>query len=96
MTERQQAHRCHWPGCTKAVPPAMWGCKPHWFSLPKRLRDQIWATYRRGQEITKRPSAEYLAAAMAVQEWIAAYQHMQRGQAAAEKRALVQDTGPAA
>jgi len=65
-------HTCHWPGCGKEVPPAMWGCKPHWFALPKRLRDRIWATYRRGQEITKTPSPEYMEAALEVQEWIAA------------------------
>lgn len=63
-------HTCHWPGCGEQVPPAMWGCKGHWFSLPKRLRDRIWATYRRGQEITMRPSAEYLQAADDVQKWI--------------------------
>lgn len=48
----------------------MWGCKTHWFTLPKRLRDRIWATYRSGQEIDKRPSETYLDAAKAVQEWI--------------------------
>ena len=64
------AHTCHWPGCGKAVPAAMWGCKPHWFALPKQLRDRIWATYRRGQEVTKTPSAEYIEAALAVQQWI--------------------------
>jgi hypothetical protein len=63
-------HTCHWPGCDKAVPPAMWGCKVHWFTLPKRLRDRIWATYRAGQEIDKRPSETYLDAAKAVQAWI--------------------------
>lgn len=24
-------HHCHWPGCDKPVPPAMWGCKRHWY-----------------------------------------------------------------
>jgi len=24
-------HHCHWPGCDKQVPPAMWGCKGHWY-----------------------------------------------------------------
>lgn len=48
----------------------MWGCKPHWFRLPKHLRDRIWATYRPGQEITKTPSAAYVAAAKDVQDWI--------------------------
>lgn len=63
-------HTCHWPGCHKEVPPAMWGCKPHWFALPKHLRDRIWATYRPGQEITKTPSPAYLEAAREVQAWI--------------------------
>lgn len=48
----------------------MWGCKRHWFKLPKFLRDWIWATYVPGQEITKTPSDEYLEAADAVQQWI--------------------------
>jgi len=63
-------HTCHWPGCNKEVPPAMWGCKAHWFKLPAILRRKIWQTYRPGQEITKTPSREYLAAAREVQEWI--------------------------
>ena len=63
-------HTCHWPGCKKQVPPAMWGCKPHWFSLPKRLRDRIWATYRPGQEEDLNVSEAYLETAKAVQTWI--------------------------
>lgn len=65
------SHTCHWPGCKTPVPPSMWGCRHHWFRLPKPLRDKIWATYVPGQEITKTPSDEYLAAAEEVQEWIA-------------------------
>ncbi len=63
-------HMCHWPECPKAVPPAMWGCAPHWFRLPKPLRDRVWATYRAGQEIRKDPSTAYLAVAKEVQQWI--------------------------
>jgi hypothetical protein len=73
-------HACHWPGCTAQVPPAMWGCKPHWYSLPKRLRDGIWASYRHGQESSGRVSREYVEAAKAVQDWITAFQASQRGQ----------------
>lgn len=65
-------HTCHWPGCGKVVPPAMWGCKTHWFKLPALLRAKVWRTYRPGQEVTKDPSADYLAVAREVQEWIAA------------------------
>lgn len=63
-------HTCHWPGCKTPVPPKMWGCRAHWFSLPKRLRDLIWATYVPGQEITRTPSPEYIEAANQVQTWI--------------------------
>ena len=49
----------------------MWGCHEHWYRLPKPLRERIWATYRPGQETDKNPSAEYLEAAEAAQDWIA-------------------------
>lgn len=63
-------HHCHYPGCEKQCPPAMWGCKAHWFALPAALRAKVWATYRPGQEITLTPSAEYLKVANEVQAWI--------------------------
>ncbi len=65
------SHTCHWTGCTKPVPPKLWGCKAHWYKLPKQLRDAIWKEYRPGQEIDKKPSVEYLATAQLVQWWIA-------------------------
>ncbi len=66
-------HHCHWPGCRKEVPPKLWGCKRHWFMLPLYLRNKIWAAYRPGQEITKDPSPEYLAAAGEVRQWCLDY-----------------------
>ncbi len=63
-------HHCHWPECDKQVPPAMWGCKAHWFRLPKRLRDRIWLEYAIGQEADWSPSDDYLDAAQGVQAWI--------------------------
>ena len=65
-------HDCHWPGCPKQVPPAMWGCYKHWMQLPKWLRDAIWDAYRPGQEINATPSRAYVAAARAAQGWIEA------------------------
>jgi len=55
------AHTCHAHECNRRVPPAMFMCKAHWFSLPKRTRDAIWREYRPGQEDDKRPSLRYLA-----------------------------------
>lgn len=66
-------HVCHWPGCKRQVPPAMWGCKPHWFALPRALRNRIFAAYRIGQENDGRPSRDYLAVANEAQAWIRAH-----------------------
>lgn len=68
--KQTRLHECHWPGCTKQVPPAMWGCRPHWYALPLGLRNRIWAAYRPGQEKDMRPSESYLAVAREVQLWI--------------------------
>ena len=72
------SHTCHWPGCKTPVPPKLWGCRTHWYKLPKQLRDLIWRTYVPGQEITKTPSRAYLDAAKQVQEWIATHDHSTR------------------
>lgn len=71
-TQRKtRPHTCHWPECGKQVPPAMWGCREHWFRLPQTLRDRIWKEYRPGQEQDGMPSERYMVVARAVQEWIA-------------------------
>lgn len=66
-------HTCHWPGCTRKVPPAMWGCYDHWMMLPREIRALIWASYKPGQEISKTPSPDYVEAARQAQDWIAAH-----------------------
>lgn len=68
--QQTRPHTCHWPGCTKQVSPAMWGCAAHWFKLPMSLRSRIWETYRPEQEKDMKPSAEYLKTAQDVQHWI--------------------------
>lgn len=71
-------HECHWPGCGKQVPPAMWGCKYHWFRLPKSIRDKIWAAYAPGQEKGEASvSQEYFDAANEAQRWIEDYKKRQ-------------------
>lgn len=68
--KQTRSHTCHWTGCTNQVPPAMWGCRFHWFALPKSLRDKVWATYQPGQEVNLSPSDAYLAVADEVQKWV--------------------------
>ena len=65
-----RAHTCHWPGCGKQVPPAMWGCPQHWYKLPLSLRNKVWAAYRVRQEDDLSPSRRYIEVAREVQDWI--------------------------
>lgn len=60
MEGRVTTHTCHAKGCQVPVAPKMLMCRKHWYMIPKPLRDAVWAEYRPGQEIDKRPSAEYL------------------------------------
>lgn len=34
------------PGCPVQVPPSMFGCKRHWFMVPKDIRDDVWRTWK--------------------------------------------------
>lgn len=72
--EQTRDHACHWPGCITQVPPAMWGCRVHWFTLPKEIRDALWLAYEPGQEIDMQVSKEYLDAAQWAQDWIAKFE----------------------
>lgn len=60
-----RVHLCGWPDCRRPIPLNEWGCKTHWFSLPKELRDEIWQAYNRG-----RLSPEWIAANEKALEWI--------------------------
>ena len=66
---QSRRHTCHWPNCERQVPPAMWGCKVHWFKLPRSLRNRVWAAYRPGQENDLQPSEDYFQVADDVQKW---------------------------
>lgn len=70
LSKRAPLHRCHWPGCEVEVPPRLWGCCTHWFKLPRRIRDNIWKSYRNGQEEDKNPSFAYVQAVKAARKWI--------------------------
>lgn len=49
----------------------MWGCRAHWFTLPKYLRDRIFACYRIGQEDSRvKVSPSYIIVAKETRAWI--------------------------
>jgi len=58
-------HTCHAIGCDRYVPPTTFMCRQHWFSLPIKMRNRIWATYRPGQCDTLDPSPAYCETAKA-------------------------------
>lgn len=65
-------HTCHAQRCGKAVPPKLLMCLAHWRMVPGELQRAVRASYRPDQEIDKRPSRDYLAAARAAIEAVAA------------------------
>jgi hypothetical protein len=58
-------HKCHALGCSVEVPPSLLMCKPHWRLVPRKLKLDIWRYYQKGQEVTKNPSIDYVASAIA-------------------------------
>lgn len=56
-------HLCHAMGCRTEVAPRFLMCARHWRLVPKHMQLKVWKHYRKGQEIDKQPSAEYLDAA---------------------------------
>ena len=81
------SHRCHARDCGAPVPPSMLMCRRHWFKVPKRVRDQVWDAYSRGQEVDKRPSPEWHEAADAAIGYVAWLER--RSLRPAEVRAMV-------
>lgn len=72
--QRAGGHTCHWPGCKTQCKPAFWGCSKHWFTLPAALRTKVFRCYEIGQEVSARPSAEYVEVAREVEAWALKYE----------------------
>jgi hypothetical protein len=66
----RSTHECPWPGCGSRVAREQWGCRNHWYRLPKNLRDQIWRGWRNRQRTGD--LTEHMEALHAADEWIEA------------------------
>ena len=42
------SHECPATSCTRRVGAHMLMCRPHWFMVPKPLRDDVWDAYSGG------------------------------------------------
>lgn len=67
-------HTCHAKGCDERVPPRMFMCRRHWYTLPKATRNAVWAVYVPGQEVRKDPSEEYIRVASDAVTWLARHE----------------------
>jgi hypothetical protein len=39
---------CPVPGCSERINPSRLMCRPHWYLVPKPVRDRVWASWRSG------------------------------------------------
>lgn len=68
----RSGHHCHARNCYVKTRPEMLMCRRHWFMVPKKLRDAVWATYSPGQcDGTAEITREWHDAADAAIEWVA-------------------------
>ena len=74
------AHHCHARGCEVPVRPELLMCRRHWAMVPRELQRRVWATCRPGQCDDKRPSKEWMVAANAAIDAVAAKEARQRAQ----------------
>jgi hypothetical protein len=42
------SHECPATGCTRAVSGSMLMCRPHWYMVPKALRNAVWTAWADG------------------------------------------------
>lgn len=59
------SHLCPASGCRRPVSPDRLMCRPHWYQVPKPLRDAVWATWRSGAGIGTREHIDMVMAAIA-------------------------------
>lgn len=58
-----EVHHCHARNCKVSIPPRLLMCPKHWRMVPRRIQNNVNRNYRRGQEIDKNPTMEYMGAA---------------------------------
>ena len=66
------SHECPAKGCTQAVSPSMLMCRPHWYMVPRPLRNAVYSAWADGRGAgTPAHRAAILAAIAAVDRKLA-------------------------
>jgi hypothetical protein len=63
-TAMSETNKCPHPSCARQKPREVYACRPHWQSLPKKIRNLIWDGYRSS------PSLWLKADKMATEFWV--------------------------
>lgn len=72
-------HTCYAEGCAETVGAERLMCAKHWRKVPRDLQHAVWKAYVPGQEKRRaRPSAAYVAAALAAIEAVAKVERDER------------------
>lgn len=53
---------CFAEGCTASIPSSMLMCRPHWYSVPGPVRNEVWAALREAGPLSERWWTAVLAA----------------------------------
>jgi hypothetical protein len=56
---------CPVPGCGELIDLSRLMCRPHWYLVPKELRDWVWATWRSGEGAFSREHQDAVLMAIA-------------------------------
>jgi hypothetical protein len=59
-----EGHRCPVGDCRVTVGPDRLMCRPHWYSVPRPVRDAVWAAWRTGAGAGTPEHAAAIAAAI--------------------------------
>ena len=65
------AYVCQAAGCKTIIPPSMFLCRVHWFSLPEPMRAEIIVEELARETKDNLPNAALVAAVARAREWIA-------------------------
>jgi hypothetical protein len=55
---------CPIQGCGDQIDPSRLMCRRHWYTVPKELRDRVWASWRSGQGAYSREHREAVSTAV--------------------------------
>lgn len=63
------SHQCPAAGCPQKVADHLLMCRPHWYKVPRDLRNAVWAAWRNGAGAGTPEHRRAIADAIAAVNW---------------------------